>query len=87
MDTLNIAFAGMFAALAAIFALGLTPQFSRRFYPESPGFFARLAAPVIFALLAMGSYWRMAIPSLVTIAVLGAIQMARRHWRSRIKRS
>jgi hypothetical protein len=75
MDTINIYFAApfawMFAGIAVIFAFGLLPKLASRFYPASPAFRVRLAAPIIFALLAVACALGIAIQTLSAITIAG----------------
>lgn len=75
------ALAWMFVTIAAIFALGLTPHFARRFYPDMPHFRRRLAAPIIFGLLAAACFTGLAVPALALTAALGLTQVGRDRWR------
>lgn len=75
MNTLDTPFGWMFAALAALFTLGSTAPFARRFYPSAPSFLRRLAAPVIFALLAVACFRGAALPALSFVVILGAVQI------------
>ena len=45
-----------FLLIAVVFALGLATPFARRFYPSSPSFVRRLAAPIIFIVLAVACF-------------------------------
>lgn len=63
----------MFLSLAALFALGVSPRFARRFYPESPSFQRRLAAPALFAVLSIACFQGMALPALIATAALGSV--------------
>ena len=76
MNTLDTPLGWMFVALAAIFTLGIAPPFARRFYPGSPNFVRRLAAPVIFALLAAACFQGMALPALSLVVILGTALIA-----------
>ena len=64
-----------FLLIAAIFSLGLARPFARRFYPGSPGFIPRLAAPVIFALLAAACFAGVGMLVFVLTATLGLTQI------------
>jgi len=61
----------MFLSLAAFFALGVSPRFARRFYPEAPSFRRRLAAPALFTMLALACFAGMALPALVASTAFG----------------
>lgn len=63
-----------FLFLAAFFTLGLVPQFARRFYPNSPSCARRLAAPLIFAGLAVTCCAGVGIWALACFTVLGLTQ-------------
>lgn len=80
MNTLDMGLGWMFAAIAALFTLGLMPLFARRFYPDSSGLLRRLAAPVIFLLLAVACFTGMALQALSLVVVFGLalIAMSRR---------
>ena len=80
MNTLWITFGWMFVTLAAIYALGVAEPLARRFYPGSPGFLARLAAPLIFAVLAAACFLHVAVPALIVTVALGTVQIARSRW-------
>ena len=71
MNTLDTPLGWMFVALAAIFTLGLAAPFARRFYPSSPNLLRRLAAPVIFSLLAVACFRGGALPALVVVVIVG----------------
>ncbi len=75
MNTLDTDFGWLFVAISAIFTLGLTPQWASRFYPASPTFLVRLAAPMIFALLASACFMGVAIQALMVIVVCGLTQI------------
>ena len=60
-----------FTGIAALFSFGLVPSLAAWFYPTRPGFFTRLAAPVIFAVMAAACFAGFSTPVLVTVAVLG----------------
>ena len=75
MHTLDTPFGWMFTAITALFALGLTARFAPHFYPKSPGFVVRLAAPTIFALLAAACFHSLALPTLAAVTALGLIQI------------
>jgi hypothetical protein len=70
-------------AVASIFALGLVPRLASRFYRGSPGFARRLAAPVIFSVLAAACFLGIGGELLILVAVLGLTQiiMSRRRKR------
>ena len=72
MDT---TFGWMFVGLAALFSLGIVPRGAGRFYPTRPGVRVRLAAPVIFGLLAVACFMGVGLPALSTVAVLGVAQI------------
>ncbi len=76
MNTPDTQFGWMFVAIAALFTLGLIPRFARRFYPGSPSLLRRLAAPVIFLLLAAACFAGMALPSLSLVVLLGTAMIA-----------
>lgn len=71
MNALHTQFGWMFTAIAAIFALGLAPRFARHFYPASPNFLVRLAAPVSLATLGTACFMGMAIQALVAVVAVG----------------
>lgn len=73
----------MFVLLAAIFALGLTPRFAQRFYPDAPGFLRRLAAPILFALLAAVCFLGEALLALGVTAALGIVLICFSRWKTR----
>lgn len=83
MDTLNTPFGWTFIIVAAIFTLGLMPRFARRFYPTAPRFLVRLAAPVIFALLATACFLGLALKALSIVVILGMAQIIVSQWRGR----
>lgn len=83
MNTLDTDFGWLFAAMAAIFALGLTPQGARRFYPASPKLPGRLAAPVVFALLAAACFAGVAVEALSVVVVGGVTQIGVSRWHGR----
>jgi len=76
MDTLNVPIGWMFVALTAIFALGLSPRWANRFYPTSPSFSRRLAAPVIFAALAAVCFAGFALQALSAVVIAGGALIA-----------
>ncbi len=61
----------MFVFMAAFFALGLLPQLAKRFYPDSARFRLRLAAPIIFGLMATACFIGLALPAMVLTVALG----------------
>ena len=65
----------MFIALAALFSLALLPRLAGRFYPTRPGYVTRLAAPVIFGLIAAACFAGYGLPALAVIAVVGFAQI------------
>lgn len=69
------------ALIAAVFALGLTAPFARRFYPGSPGFRRRLAAPLIFGAWAVACCIGFGRVALFLVAFLGLILIAITRWR------
>ena len=83
MNTLETGFGWMFAAIAALFTLGLMPLFARRYYPGPTSLPGRLAAPMIFALLSVACFAGMALQALSLVAVLGValIAVSRRNGR------
>ncbi|WP_119321936.1 hypothetical protein [Capsulimonas corticalis] len=86
MNILPIQFSWLFAAIAAIFALGLSPRFARNFYPSSPNVRIRMAAPLIFASLAAACFLGAGVPALVLVVVVGTALILAQRWKHR-KRS
>jgi hypothetical protein len=72
---LNNIFGWMFVALAAIFLPGLTKLFAKYFYPASPGFSRRMAAPLIFSALALACFMGISFPALTLVVLLGLAQI------------
>jgi len=58
-------------ALALIFLMGLLPPIARRFYPERPHFRLRLAAPVIFAVLACACFAEIGLAAMILTITIG----------------
>lgn len=58
-------------ALALIFLMGLLPPIARRFYPEQPHFRLRLAAPVIFAVLASACFAEIGLAAMILTITIG----------------
>ena len=85
MNTLDTPLGWMFVLIASVFALGLTRTFARHFYPESPGFARRLAAPLSFAALAGACFRGAALPALVLTFALGATMILLSRWNRRNK--
>jgi hypothetical protein len=73
MNTPDTGFGWLFVAMAAIFALGLIPRWAVRYYPTSPPFLVRLAAPVIFAVLASACFLGLAVKAFAVLIVCGMI--------------
>jgi len=73
----------LFAAIATLFSLGLTPRFGRSFYPTSPSFGLRLAAPALFLLIATACFWGYAIQAFVVTVALGLPLIVTRRWNDR----
>jgi hypothetical protein len=61
----------MFLGIATLLSLGLAPRLAGRFYPTRPRFVTRLAAPVIFGVLAALCFAGFATPALYVVAVAG----------------
>ena len=72
---MDATFGWMFVGLAALFSLGVVPRWAGRFYPTKPGLRVRLAAPVIFGLLAAACFVGAGFLALGTVVVLGGVQV------------
>jgi len=72
-----------FGLIAAIFSLGLAQPFARHFYRGAVSFPRRMAAPVIFAALAVACFTGMGLPALIFIALFGSATVVIKLWRSR----
>ena len=71
MNTPDTQLGWMFVAMAAIFALGLIPRWAVRFYPTAPPFLVRLAAPVLFAVVASACFRGLAVKALALVIICG----------------
>jgi hypothetical protein len=80
---LNNILGWMFVLLATIFSLGLTKLFAKRFYPASPGFSRRLAAPLIFGVLALACFMGTSFLALTLVVLLGSTQVVISHLKHR----
>lgn len=80
MNTLDTQFGWLFAAIAAIFAFGLIPRWTVHFYPTAPPFLVRLAAPIIFAVLATACFMGLAVKALSLVIICGMILIAISRW-------
>jgi len=58
-------------ALALLFLMGLLPPIARRFYPERPNFRLRMAAPVIFAVLACACFAGIGLAAMILTITIG----------------
>jgi hypothetical protein len=79
----------LFVLVTALFALGLAPRLAPLFYPDyfaEPGLLRRLAAPVLFALLALSCFIGWGLQAFILTAVLGMAQIIVSRW-NRQKRS
>jgi hypothetical protein len=65
----------MFVLLSVVFAMGLIKPFVRHFYPASPGFPRRLAAPIIFVVLAMACFKGLGSVALILVVLSGLTQI------------
>lgn len=83
MDTLDAPFGWLFVAMAALFALGLIPRWAVRFYPASPPFLVRLAAPIIFAVLASACFLGLSVQALTVVVVCGLTLIFVSRWAGR----
>ena len=72
-----------FLLIAVVFALGLATLFARRFYPSSPSFVRRLAAPIIFIVLAVACFAGIGRWALICVTVLGLALIIVSRWRRR----
>lgn len=61
----------LFTGMAALFAAGLLPRCGRWPYPDSAPLAAKLAAPVIFAGLALACFHGAAMMTMGGVAVVG----------------
>ena len=66
-------------SLAAVFSLGAAPWGARCFYPKAPSLGRRLAAPILFLLLALACFAGIGFPVMVALAVVGGAQAVRAH--------
>jgi hypothetical protein len=73
----------MFVALAGIFALGMAKPFARYYYPGLPGFPRRLAAPLIFGILAAACFMGIGRAALIFVVLLGLTLAVIGRWRGR----
>ena len=83
MNTLHTQLGWMFAALAALFALGLAPRLAPRFYSAAPSAPRRLAAPVLFAALAVACFLGAAVQALSAVVIAGMPLIVSRRWEGR----
>ncbi|HEX4612821.1 MAG TPA: hypothetical protein VH092_31795 [Urbifossiella sp.] len=67
-----------FLGLTALFSLGLVPRLASRFYPTRPVLLVRLAAPVIFSVLAAACFAGLAFPAVCVVAAVGTALIVRR---------
>ncbi len=72
-----------FMLIACLFALGLATPIARHFYPDSPKFRHRLAAPLIFGALAVACFIGFGRAALFLVALLGLSLIAVSRWRRR----
>jgi hypothetical protein len=82
-DVFNQLMGWDFVLIAAVFALGLTKTFARRFYPALPSLKHRLAAPIIFSTLAAACFAGFGFWALTRVATLGLALMIVTRWRRR----
>jgi len=80
---LYAAFGWIFVALAAIFALGMAKPFARYYYPDLPSFPRRLAAPLIFGVLAAACFMGIGRAVLIFVVLVGLTLVFIRRWRCR----
>ena len=80
---LYLVFGWMFVALAGIFALGVARPFARYYYPVLPSFPRRLAAPLIFGILAAACFMGIGRAALIFVALFGLTLAVIRRWRCR----
>ena len=73
----------MFVALAAIFALGLAGPLVRHYYPGPSTLPRRMAAPLIFSILAAACFTGIGLAALIFFVLLGLTLMIVRRWRLR----
>lgn len=76
----------MFVALATIFALGIIGPLTLRYYPGQTTLPHRLAAPVIFSVLAAACFAGIGKGALIFVASLGLALAIRRRWQLRNSR-
>jgi len=72
--------------VAAIFTLGLASPFARHFYPGSPGLLHRLAAPLIFGVLAGTCFLGMGHEVLALTVLIGVPLIVADRWKHRSDR-
>ena len=73
----------MFVALATIFALGLAGPLARHYYPGPTTFSRRVAAPLIFSVLAAACFTGIGLTALIFAVLLGLTLVIVRRWRLR----
>ena len=73
----------MFVALTAIFALGIAGPLARQYYPGPSTLPRRLAAPLIFNILAMACFMGFGQAALIFTVLLGLTLVVSRRWRLR----
>ena len=79
IDLYNV-FGWMFLAIAAIFTLGIARPLARHYYPGRSTFPRRLAAPLIFGILAAMCFMGIGQAALIFAVLLGLTLVIIRRW-------